>query len=100
MSNSVEDDRLFNLPISDAYQELCSRAFPSMDSDAEHNDFTHLVSAESLSDEGCYVFLVESLGQAKLIYGFNQDPSSIGEVVLKRGEFQSVVADAIAQSKI
>jgi len=88
MSNAVEDIDLFNRSASDAYNELCQRAFPPADSDAESSDFTHFVSIESLSDDEHNVFLVECAAQAKLIYGFDQDPSSIYEVALRRGEFQ------------
>ncbi|HHY6927008.1 Imm42 family immunity protein [Burkholderia ambifaria] len=96
MKNSVEDVDLFHRSPADAYRELCARAFPSLDSDAESNDFTHLVSAESLSDEGNYVFLIECAESAKLIYGFKEDENSIGEIVLGCGEFQSVIRDVLA----
>lgn len=99
MSNAVEDVTLFNLAPIDAYRTLCERAFPSIDSEAETNDFSHLVSAESLSDEGHYVFLVEGSGQAKLIYGFKDEPQSAYEVVVGLGEFQSVVRDVLGKSK-
>ncbi|MBR8456641.1 immunity 42 family protein [Burkholderia dolosa] len=98
MRNTVEDADLFHISPEDAYRELCNRAFPSMDSDAESNDFTHLVSAESLSDEGYYIFLVEYDESAKLIYGFKENSREAGEVVLVRGEFQSVVRDVLAKS--
>jgi hypothetical protein len=95
MNNAVEDIDLFIRSTIDAYIELCKRAFPPMDSDAESSDFTHFVSAESLSDDEHNVFLVELAEQAKLIYGFDQDSSSIYEVVLRRGEFQEAVRAAI-----
>lgn len=94
IGNSVEDDRLFHMLTRETYVELCARAFPSMDSGAEHSDYTHLVSVGSLLDEGHNVFLVESGDTAKLIYGFNDDLSSVREITLKRGEFQAVVIDA------
>ncbi|WP_231337523.1 Imm42 family immunity protein [Paraburkholderia sprentiae] len=84
MKNSVEDADLFHRSQQDAYRELCARAFPSMDSDAADSDFNHLVSAESLSDDGNYVFLIEYAGLAKLIYGFQENSSEIGEVILAR----------------
>ncbi|MCP2087419.1 UNVERIFIED_ORG: hypothetical protein J2Y81_003436 [Paraburkholderia sediminicola] len=99
MSNAVEDVRLFNCPISAAYDDLCERAFPSIDSDVASNDVTHLVSVESLSDDEHNVFLIECGAQAKLIYGFNGDSSSVHEVALVRGEFQSVVHDLLTHSK-
>jgi Immunity protein 42 len=80
VNNAVEDMDLFNRLVNSAYHELCKRAFPPMDSDAQNNDFIHFVSVESLSDDEHNVFLVECAAQAKLIYGFNQDPSSIYEV--------------------
>jgi len=95
MSHAVEDDNLFRLPVTEAYIELCSRAFPAVDSDVESIDFTHLVSAESLSDDGYYVFLVESAGQAKLIYGFKENYDNIIEILLSYGEFQGVVNTAL-----
>lgn len=95
LQKSVEDEGVFNLPPAIAYEQLCGRAFPSLDSDVQVSDFTHLVSAESLSDDGHYVFLVELGEQAKLIFGFRDDVSSVRQVILKRGEFQSVVRDAI-----
>ncbi|WP_322071666.1 immunity 42 family protein [Paraburkholderia bannensis] len=99
MSNAVEDGLLLNLASIDAYRTLCERAFPSIDSEADTNDFSHLVSAESLSDEGHYVFLVEGSGQAKLIYGFKDDLQSVYEIVVGLGEFQSVVRDVLGKSK-
>lgn len=97
MQNSVEDESLFHLSPQDAYRELCGRAFPLLDSGAESNDFTHLVSAESLSDEGYYVFLIECAESARLIYGLNENSSEVNEVRLARGEFQSVVRDVLAK---
>lgn len=95
MNHPVEDEEMFNLPPDAAYERLCEQAFPSVDSDAEVSDFTHLVSAESLSDEGHYLFLVEHGEQAKLIAGFKDHISSVRQVFLRRGEFQEVVRDAI-----
>lgn len=97
MRNAVEDADLFHLSSQDAYRELCNRAFPSLDSDAENNDFKHLVSAESLSDEGNYIFLVEYAESAKLVYGLKEDSRGADQVVLARGEFQSVVRDVLAK---
>ena len=97
MHQSVEDEGIFNLPPEVAYEQLCSRSFPSMDSGAEVNDFRYLVSAESLSDDGYYVFLVEFGEQAKLIVGFKDDFGGVRQVVLRRGEFQDVVRDAIGK---
>jgi hypothetical protein len=77
MSNPVEDCHLFNCSAKVAYHELYKRAFPSMDSDGASNDFTHFVSVESLSDDEHNVFLVECEAKAKMIYGFNEDSSSI-----------------------
>lgn len=93
VTNSVEDDRLFSLPLVDAYKELCAKAFPSMDSNAGDSDYTHLVSVGSLLDKGYNVFLIESGDQAKLVYGFNDEISSIREIALSRGEFQTVISD-------
>lgn len=98
IQGETEDDRVFSLPRTQAYAELCARAFPSMDSDAEFSDYKHLVSVGSLLDEGHYVFLIESSGQAKLIQGLREDLSSVSEAILKRGEFQSVVLEAISKS--
>ncbi|MBR8037525.1 immunity 42 family protein [Burkholderia cenocepacia] len=97
MKNSVEDGDLFHLSPQDAYRELCNRTFPSVNSGTESNDFTHLVSAESLSDAGHYIFLVEYDESAKLIYGFKENSREASEVVLVRGEFQSVVRDVLAK---
>jgi hypothetical protein len=99
MNHSVEDVALFERPVNKAYRELCRRTFPDMDSTAIDNDFTHLVSAESLSDDGHYIFLVESGRRAKLIYGFKNESNSIREIFLDLGECQSVLRDAIARSK-
>ncbi|MET3823712.1 hypothetical protein ACVK00_005311 [Burkholderia sp. PvR073] len=95
MNHPVESEEMFNLPSNSAYGRLCELAFPSLDSEAEVSDFTHLVSPESLSDEGYYLFLVELGGQAKLIAGVKDDLSSVRQVILKRGEFQEVVRGAI-----
>jgi hypothetical protein len=92
---NVYDERLFNLPESITYAELVARAFPAMDSDAEDSDCKHLVSVGSLLDDGRYIFLVESGEQAKLIFGNRNETSTVREVVLKHGEFQAVVRDAI-----
>ncbi|MEX3691904.1 immunity 42 family protein [Paraburkholderia sp. BR14263] len=94
MGSGVEDARLFNLPSKDAYHDLCERAFPAMDSEAETSDLTHLVSAESLSDESQYVFLVEFEDKAKLIYGNGSDAATVADITIPRGEFQSVVRAA------
>lgn len=99
MSNAVTDADLFSLSPMDTYRTLCGRAFPPVDSAVENNDFTHLVSAESFSDDGHYVFLVEDADQAKLVYGFKDDLQGVFEVALGRWEFQSVVRDALAKSK-
>jgi hypothetical protein len=99
MRVSVSDDRLFSLATIDAYSEFYASAFPSMDSGAQENDWTHLVSVESLSDNGYNVFLVESDEDAKLLYGRGNELSTVREVTLKRGEFQAVVRAAIEKSK-
>jgi hypothetical protein len=97
IDHSVENEEIFNLPPDLAYRRLCTLAFPSLDSDAEVSDFTHLVSPESLSDEGHYLFLVELGEQAKLIVGVHEDISSVRQVILNRGEFQEVVRNAIGK---
>ncbi|WP_414448930.1 immunity 42 family protein [Burkholderia sp. 22PA0099] len=99
LKHSVEDVRLFNLPTSSAYSELVARAFPPMDSDAADSDYSHLVSIGSLLDDDNNVFLVESGEQAKLIFGRRSEMPTPREVILTRGEFQSVVHDLIAKSK-
>lgn len=99
INNSVEDGRLFKLPVAQAYKELCERTFPSLDSELESSDFRYLVSSESLSDEGHYFFLVEFSGQARLIYGFQEETSSVYETFLALGEFQRVVRNATSLSR-
>lgn len=91
---SVDDDHIFHMPLKDAYSELCTRAFPSMGSDVEENDYTHLVSACSLLDEGHNFFLVEYGSQGRLIYGVDDDPSSVFDIYLERGEFRRVIREA------
>jgi hypothetical protein len=85
LTTSVEDDRVFHMPLVEAYSELCERALPPSDSDAEKSDYTHLVSARCLLDEGHNVFLVESGSLARLIYGFDGDLSRVFDVTLDRG---------------
>ncbi|WP_250466662.1 Imm42 family immunity protein [Caballeronia sp. GAFFF2] len=99
LKHSVEDVRLFNLPTSSAYAELVARAFPPMDSDVAHSDYSHLVSIGSLLDDDENVFLVESGEQAKLVFGSRSEMPTSREVILTRGEFQSVVHATIAQLK-
>ncbi len=99
MTHAVEDARIFYLETDKAYSELCERAFPSSSSDASSNDFRNLVSAESLSDDGHYIFLVEYGNQARLIYGLKGDSSGAKDVVLERGEFQVVLNQAIEKYK-
>lgn len=99
LKRSLEDADLFGLHAKDAYAELVARAFPSMNSDAEESDYRHLVSVGSLLDEGHQVFLVESGENAKLIFGRRIEPSVVHELVMPRGEFQSVVRDVLAKSK-
>ncbi|MFM0320964.1 immunity 42 family protein [Caballeronia glebae] len=99
MRHGVENEHLFHMPLVHAYNELLDRAFPDIDSDAEDNDFTYLVSAESLSDDGYNVFLVEFEEKARLIYGSKRDVSSTRDLLLKRGEFQLVVREAIKKYK-
>ncbi|WP_406806901.1 immunity 42 family protein [Burkholderia semiarida] len=94
LGKSVEDDYIFNAPIAEAYSALYERAFPSADSDAESSDYTHLVSARSLLDEGHNVFLVESGSKARLIYGMDGKPVSVFDVFIDRGEFQRVICTA------
>jgi hypothetical protein len=95
IAGNVLDERLFDLPASDAYNELIKRAFPDMDSEEEDSDYKHLVSVGSLLDADFNVFLVESADQAKLIWGRRDAIPPVREVALKRGEFQSVVRDAL-----
>lgn len=95
ITGEVLDTRLFNLPASDAYNELIERAFPDMNSKREDSDYKHLVSVGSLLDAGYKVFLIESADQAKLVWGGPDAIPTVREVVLARGEFQSVVRDAI-----
>ncbi|BAO92266.1 Imm42 family immunity protein [Caballeronia cordobensis] len=99
MKGSVEDERLFSAAVVDVYRELCERAFPSIDSDAEKSDFKHLVSVGSLLDDGHNVFLVEWEDQARIIYGRNEDVESVMDVVLDREKFQSVVREATKKYK-
>lgn len=99
MGNSVENERIFNLPLERAYDELLGSAFPEIDSDAENNDFTYLASAESLSDDGYNVFLVEFEEQARLIYGLKRGDGLVRDAFIKRGEFQLVVREAIKRYK-
>ncbi|NML96600.1 hypothetical protein HHL24_01290 [Paraburkholderia sp. RP-4-7] len=99
LKRNLEDADLFDLPAKDAYVVLVARAFPSMDSDAKESDYRHLVSIGSLLDDGHQVFLVESGENAKLIFGRRIEPSVVHEQVLPRGEFQSVVRDALTKSK-
>lgn len=100
MSHAVENENFFNLSVNEAYKELCNLTFPAADSDIERNDFRYLVSAESLSDDGHYVFLVESDEKARLIYGFKEEGDSILDIFLMRGEFQSVVTSALQKFKM
>lgn len=95
MAHSVEDETLFHLPLHEAYAELHQRAFPSMETEVEHNDFTHLASAESLLDDGHCVFIIELGTQARIIYGLNENNGTVREVYLNRGEFQEVVNNFI-----
>ncbi|GJH25796.1 immunity 42 family protein [Caballeronia novacaledonica] len=97
MTQSAEDEHTFNMPPVEAYRQLCERTFPADDSNAQLSDFTHLVSSESLSDEGYYFFLVELGEAAKLVAGFKDDMRSVRHIVLKRGEFQEVVREAIGR---
>jgi len=99
MKSDVEDIRLFELDPSKAYEELYERAFPGMDSTAEHSDYRHFVSPPSLMDEGHIIFLIESGESAKLIYGTRGDPSGVTEVVMRRGSFQSIVRDVVKKWK-
>jgi hypothetical protein len=99
MKYSVEDEQIFNLPIRDAYKELCVITYPTIESGAD-NDFRHLVSATSLSDDGYNIFLVEHKSQAKLIYGVDGGFDNAKEVILERGEFQRVVREVISKFNI
>lgn len=97
MTHAVEDQRLFDLPATLSYAELCRHAFPSMDSGATHSDWRYLASPASLLDDGYNFFIVESGQHARLIYGNDNTPNVVGDVVLKRGEFQAVVREAVAR---
>lgn len=94
MSNSAEDGVLFEMSGSESYAELYKRAYPEMESGAENNDFRHVAAPMSLLDEGYTIFLVESGEQGRLLYGRDGMENFIGEVLLRRGEFQAVVREA------
>ncbi len=70
-----------------------------MDSGAERSDFTHLISVGSLMDEGHNVFLVEAGNDAKVIYGLNNDLSTVFEHFLERGEVQVIAKKAVVSWK-
>lgn len=95
MSESIDDEELFSESTLIAYEHLCARAFPDMDSDMVESDFTHFVSTESLSDNGHNIFLVESAESSRVIYGFGGDLSTVFDVSLRKGEFQSIVRKLI-----
>ncbi|SAK99069.1 hypothetical protein AWB82_07267 [Caballeronia glebae] len=99
MKSSVEDERLFSAMVVNVYKELCEKAFPSIDSDAEKSDFKHLISVGSLLDDGHNVFLIEWKDQARIIYGHDEDVDSVMDVMLDREKFQSVVREAIKKYK-
>jgi len=94
MSNSAEDGVLFEMSGSEIYAELYKRAYPEMESGAEKSDFKHIAAPMSLLDEGYSVFLVESGAQGRLLYGRDGMESFIGEVLLRRGEYQAAVREA------
>ncbi|WJF91535.1 immunity 42 family protein [Paraburkholderia bonniea] len=94
IKETVDDERIFQLNASSAYTELIEQAFPATNSDAEFSDFKHLVSVGSLLDDGHLVFLIESGEQAKMIYGRGDDLSTIREIALGLGEFQTVIKTA------
>ncbi|WP_373287769.1 Imm42 family immunity protein [Silvimonas amylolytica] len=50
-----------------------------------------LFSDRNISDEGCYIFLAECDGEARVIWGYQDDEDTAREFILKKGEFQSVV---------
>jgi hypothetical protein len=100
ITGDVLDERLFQLPASNAYNELVEKAFPDMDSEATDSDYKHLVSVGSLLDAGYNVFLVESAEQAKLIWSNRHGIPTVREVTLARGEFQQVVRDTIEKLRV
>jgi hypothetical protein len=75
--NDVSNNALYHLAARDAHAKLHANAFPSMDSDAQENDWIHLVSVQSLSDDGNNIFLVESGERAKSLYGSDDDLLSV-----------------------
>lgn len=95
LKSDAEDERVFNLSASSAYAELVEKAFPDMDSDAIDNDYRHLISVGSLSDDGHEIFIVEWQEQARIIWGRRKHQGDAQEIYLRRGEFQDVVRSAV-----
>jgi len=75
-------------------------AFPDQYSDSPVNDFTHLISTESMSDEENYIFLVEFKDEAKIISGYKDHASTVLSVSLQQGEFQKIVREATEKFKL
>jgi hypothetical protein len=100
MNHRVEDQSLFELPDQDAYFRLHKMAFPDQYSDSPVNDFTHLISTESMSDEENYIFLVEFKDEAKIISGYKDHASTVLSVSLQQGEFQKIVREATEKFKL
>lgn len=95
MTHSVENRELYEMPALHAYRKLVEGAFPETDSGAEDSNYTHLITCGSLLDLGLRAFLVEYGEMAKIIWRSDGDKSEAAEVLLKRGEFQEIVADTV-----
>ncbi|WP_199027148.1 Imm42 family immunity protein [Ralstonia sp. ASV6] len=96
MNNSVRNDTFFQLPAKKLITELQKLSFPTMDSNVEKSDFTYFLSPQSLSDEGHDFFIVENGDLARIIYSNKDDESSILEITMDVGKFQSIARNAIA----
>ncbi len=94
IKGEIGDSGLFNLPTNAIYEELSNRVFP--DDQDKDNDFTHLVSTQSLNDEGYYFFLLNGNSHARLIGSVSRG-AGIFEFSLEKGLFESVIKQVIKE---
>ncbi|GAB7128663.1 hypothetical protein JCM19000A_31710 [Silvimonas sp. JCM 19000] len=82
----------FLRPTRDIYDALYEITYPPFESDLD-NDYTYLISTQSLQDAKCDIFLIQSGDFEKIIYGCGTFGFSIGEIVLERGYFSKIASE-------
>ncbi|MDB0569134.1 immunity 42 family protein [Ralstonia solanacearum] len=96
LRRNIGDGGIFDLPAREAYEVLCDRAFPSVDSGNNYSERIHLVSVGSLLDDGHNIFLLNSKSRARLICGRDGEPKEhVFDLILDEGLVESVIKESV-----